>query len=149
MLWEAGWRMSDLLVWLCSFFILIGVIVMVIYQLVTLADLELDYINPYDSASRINSIVVPELITHGALCCFFLVTGHWVMCLLCLPYLYYNAKMYMDGQLLVDVTEIFSTLNHEKKKRLFKIGYLVVILFFSLFWTIWSALEDDDHMYSH
>jgi len=47
-----------------------------------LADLEFDYINPYDSASRINKMVLPEYITVGVLCGFYLVTGHWVMALL-------------------------------------------------------------------
>ena len=32
-------------------------------QLMCLADLEFDYTNPYDSASRINQMVLPEFIT--------------------------------------------------------------------------------------
>lgn len=62
-------------------------------QLVCLADLEFDYINPYDSASRINSVVLPEFIVQGVLCVFYLLTGHWFMALLCLPYLYYNFQL--------------------------------------------------------
>ncbi|GMH26624.1 hypothetical protein Nepgr_028467 [Nepenthes gracilis] len=135
--------MVDLLAWLMSFFIVIALLVIVIYQLLCLSDLEFDYINPYDSASRINKVIMPEFITHGALCLFFLLTGHWFMSLLCIPYLLYNVKMYMDKQHLVDVTEIFNSLNREKKKRIVKLGYLIIILFLSLFWTIWSALEDD------
>lgn len=62
-------------------------------QLMCLADLEFDYINPYDSASRINKVVLPEFITQGVLCVLFLVTGHWFMSLLCIPYLYYNVRL--------------------------------------------------------
>lgn len=136
--------MGDLFAWLISFFVLIALIVFVVYQLICLADLEFDYINPYDSATRINQVILPEFITQAGLCLFFLVTGHWFMSLLCVPYLYYNVKMYMGNQHLVDVTEIFNQLNWEKKKRLFKLGYNIFILFLSLFWLIWSTLDDDE-----
>lgn len=43
---------------------------------------------------------------------------------------------YMRRHHLVDVTEIFNQLNWEKKQRLFKLGYLIFILFISLFWYI-------------
>lgn len=58
-----------------------------------LADLEFDYINPYDSASRINQLVMPEFITQGVLALLYLFTGHWFMALLSVPYLYYNMTL--------------------------------------------------------
>ncbi|KAL0286576.1 UNVERIFIED_CONTAM: protein cornichon4 [Sesamum angustifolium] len=125
------------------FVMLIAIIVMLVFQLMCLADLEYDYINPYDSAARINSVVMPEFITHGVLCFVCLVTGHWVMSLLCIPYLYYNVRLYLQRQQFVDVTEIFNLLNREKKQRLFKLGYVVLLLFVTLFWMIFHALEDD------
>lgn len=137
--------MADILVWLLFFFINIGLLVMVVYQIMCLADLEFDYINPYDSASRINKVILPEFITQGVLCFLYLVSGHWFMSLLSIPYLYYNVKQYMERQHLIDVTEIFNLLNWEKKKRLIKIGYLMLFLFMSLFWLIYNALEDDEH----
>ncbi|KAL3499476.1 hypothetical protein ACH5RR_038569 [Cinchona calisaya] len=137
--------MGDVWSWLLFFFIIIGIIVMVVFQLMCLADLEFDYINPYDSASRINNVILPEFITHGVLSILFLVTGHWVMAFLSIPYLYYNVRLYTQREHLVDVTEIFNMLNWEKKKRLFKLGYLGLFLFMSLFWLIYSTLEDDDH----
>ncbi|XP_027336857.1 protein cornichon homolog 4-like [Abrus precatorius] len=135
--------MADLFAWLISFFILIALIVLIIYQLMCLADLEFDYINPYDSSSRINKVILPEYIIEGVLCCFYLVTGHWFMSLLCAPYLYYNVRLYRQGNHLVDVTEIFNLLSKEKKQRLFKLFYLVFILFLSLFWMIYTSLEDN------
>ncbi|KAL9268080.1 cornichon homolog 4-like protein [Drosera capensis] len=138
--------MGAIMVWLFAFFIIIALLAMVIYQVMCLADLEYDYINPYESASRINGVILPEFVTQGALCLYYLVTGHWFMFLLCLPYLYYDVRMYMDKQHLVDVTEIFNMLNHEKKKRIVKLVYLIVTLFLSLFWLLYSALEDDEYM---
>ncbi|CAN6895930.1 unnamed protein product [Brassica oleracea var. botrytis] len=125
--------MGDIWTWLISFFFLIALVGIIVYQLVCLADLEFDYINPYDSASRINSVVLPEFIIQGVLCVFYLLTGHWFMSLLCLPYLYYNFQLYSKRQHLVDVTEIFNLLNREKKKRLFKLAYIILNLFLTIF----------------
>ncbi|KAE9614188.1 hypothetical protein Lalb_Chr05g0225311 [Lupinus albus] len=136
--------MVDLFAWLISFFILIALLVILIYQLMCLADLEFDYINPYDSSSRINKVVLPEFITQGVLCFFYLVTGHWIMSLFCAPYLYYNVRLYRQGRHLVDVTEIFNLLPHEKKQRLIKLFYLVFLLFLSIFWMIYTSLDDHD-----
>ncbi|XP_044509315.1 protein cornichon homolog 4-like [Mangifera indica] len=137
--------MDDLYIWLVSFFFLITLLILIVYQLMCLADLEFDYINPYDSSSRINQVVLPEFIMQGVLCVFFLITGHWVMTLLFAPYLYYNVRLYTRRQHLVDVTEIFNLLHWEKKQRLFKLAYLIVLLFLNIFWMIWCALEDHDH----
>ncbi|KAI9076664.1 hypothetical protein K1719_041429 [Acacia pycnantha] len=136
--------MADLFAWLISFFLLIALLVIVTYQLMCLADLEFDYINPYDSSSRINKVVFPEFIVQGVLCLFYLVTGHWVMSLFCAPYLYYNVRLYRRREHLVDVTEIFNSLSWEKKQRLVKLFYLVFILFISIFWMIYTSLDDDE-----
>ncbi|MBA0830623.1 hypothetical protein Goarm_015144 [Gossypium armourianum] len=115
--------MGDLFIWILSFFILIALIVLIVYQLddftdvivfvcfahlrmgmdcnsfiillqlMCLADLEFDYINPYDSSSRINSVVLPEFVVQGILCLFYLLTGHWIMALISAPYLYYNVRL--------------------------------------------------------
>lgn len=50
---------------------------------------------------------------------------------------------YMNNQHLVDVTEIFNLLNWEKKKRLIKLGYLLFILFLSLFWYVTSTVASE------
>ncbi|CAK9311042.1 unnamed protein product [Citrullus colocynthis] len=136
--------MADIYVWLLSFFFIIALLILVVFQLMCLADLEFDYINPYDSSSRINKVVVPEFITQGVLCIFYLLSGHWIMSLFCVPYLYYNLRLYTQQKHLVDVTEIFNQLPWEKKQRLFKLIYLVSLLFLSIFWLIYSALEDHD-----
>ncbi|XP_042500672.1 protein cornichon homolog 4-like [Macadamia integrifolia] len=129
--------------WLLSFFLEIAIVCLIVYQLMCLADLEFDYINPYDSTRRINSVIFPEFVIQGVLSFLFLVTGHWFMFLLCVPYLCYNVRMYMRRQHLADITEIFNMLNWEKKQRLVKLAYLVIFLFLTIFWLIYSVLEDD------
>ncbi|XP_076921551.1 protein cornichon homolog 4-like [Bidens hawaiensis] len=135
--------MGDLISWLLSFFILIAVLALVLYQLMCFLDLETDYINPYELASKINSITLPEFITQGVLCVLHLVTGHWIMFLLCLPYLYYNVNLYINKRHLVYATEVFGELSRAKKQRIFKLVYLGFLLFFSIFWMIWSIVELD------
>ncbi|XP_055817433.1 protein cornichon homolog 4-like [Solanum dulcamara] len=134
--------MGDLLSWLLSFFLLVAVLAAVLYQVMCLADLEYDYVNPYDSASEINRLVVPEFVLQGALCFLHLVMGHWLMCLVCLPYLYYDVKVYTDRRHLLDVTEIFNQLPWEKKIRLFKLGYLGILLAFSIICMVWSIVAE-------
>ncbi|RIA05690.1 hypothetical protein BRARA_K00003 [Brassica rapa] len=111
-------------------------------DLICLADLEFDYINPYDSSSRINSVVLPEFVLQGFLCLFFLVTGHWFMALHGLPYLYYNFQICLKNHYLIDVTEIFNLLDWETKKRLFKLAYMILTLFLTIFWLIYSTVDD-------
>ncbi|RLM54240.1 hypothetical protein C2845_PM10G02260 [Panicum miliaceum] len=131
-------------VWLTAFFLVVALIVLVIYQLMCLADLEFDYINPFDSSSRINKVVMPEFVLQALLSVLFLLSGHWAMFLLSVPMVYYNYTLYQRRQHLVDVTEIFNQLGREKKRRLFKIVSLIVLLFLSLFWMIWSVLSEED-----
>ncbi|GAV60241.1 Cornichon domain-containing protein [Cephalotus follicularis] len=136
--------MAGLIGWLLTFFILISLIGVVAFQLVCLTDLEFDYINPYDLAVRFNKIVLPEFVTQGVLCIVFLLTGHWFMFLLSLPYLWYNVRLYMQKKHSVDVTEIYNQLHWEKKQRLIKLGYLIVTLVMCLFWLLWTIGVDDD-----
>lgn len=134
--------MVDLFGWLISFFLLIALLVLVTYQLMCLAELEFDYLNPYDFSKRINSVMLPEFYTQAILTVFYLITGHWIMSFFCLPYLYFNFRLYRQKKHLIDVTEIFNMLAWEKKQRLVKLFYLVLTLFFSVFWMIYTTLED-------
>ncbi|CAI9093680.1 OLC1v1029238C1 [Oldenlandia corymbosa var. corymbosa] len=138
--------MGEAFLWLLFFLILICLVAMVIYQLVCLSDLELDYINPYDSARRINMVILPEFITQAVLGILFLLTGHWFMALLSIPYAYYNFRLYAQREHLIDVTEIFNLLDREKQRRIFKLGYIALLIVTNLFWLIYTALEDDDNI---
>ncbi|XP_025810430.1 protein cornichon homolog 4 [Panicum hallii] len=139
-----GGKAEMVFVWLTAFFLVVALIVLVIYQLMCLADLEFDYINPFDSSSRINKVIMPEFVLQALLSVLFLLSGHWAMFLLSVPMVYYNYTLYQRRQHLVDVTEIFNQLGREKKRRLFKIVSLIVLLFLSLFWMIWSVLSEED-----
>ncbi|KAF1001743.1 protein cornichon homolog 2-like isoform X1 [Apium graveolens] len=129
----------DPIFWLIFFVINIILIALNIYQIVCLSDLEADYLNPYDSSSRINSVVVPEMLVQGVLCALFLVTGNFYMFILTLPNACYNAKLFMKQQHLIDVTEVFRFLDAEKKYRLIKLAFYLILFVVVLIRTIDSG----------
>jgi len=136
------------LLWLLSFIFVIALLGFVVYQLICLSDLEFDYINPYDSTSRINRLVIPEFMIQGVLCLLFLLTGCWFMCLITAPLVYYHAQLYVRRKHLVDVTEIFNLLNAEKKYRMIKLVYYLILFFIVIYRLVSSSvialLEGDD-----
>ncbi|XP_058071576.1 protein cornichon homolog 2-like [Magnolia sinica] len=142
----------EVLLWLFSFLATIILLALAIYQLICLSDLEFDYINPYDSSSRINSVVMPEFLTQGTLCAMYLLTGHWFVFLITAPITYYHVRLYMQRKHLIDVTEIFSLLNGEKKLRMIKIGFYLVLFFIVLYrlvaTAVMSLIDDDDSLES-
>ncbi|XP_058209883.1 protein cornichon homolog 1 isoform X1 [Rhododendron vialii] len=120
MAWEA-------ILWAIFFLMNIGLIAFNLYQIVCLSDLEADYMNPFESSSRINAVVVPEFILHGVLCVLSLLTGHWIMFLFTLPITCYNGSLFLKRQHLIDVTEVFRFLSAEKKYRIIKLGFYLVL----------------------
>ncbi|XP_008460129.1 protein cornichon homolog 1-like [Cucumis melo] len=128
--------MGDLFAWLFNLLLLIFLIVILGYQIICLVDLESDYINLFDSTSRINRVVMLEFITQGVFSFVHLLARHWFMFLVSLPCLYFNVRLYIRKEHLADVTEIYNHIGCEKKQRFLKIIYFLVLLFISLIWTI-------------
>ncbi|XP_034692663.1 protein cornichon homolog 1 isoform X1 [Vitis riparia] len=117
----------ELILWIIFFFINIALLGSTFYQILCLSDLEADYMNPYESSSRINSIVVPDFILQGVLCMLFLLTWHWFLFLISVPITCYNAMLFMKRQHLIDVTEVFRTLSAEKKYRVAKLAFYLFL----------------------
>ncbi|EPS73163.1 hypothetical protein M569_01596, partial [Genlisea aurea] len=135
------------LLWLIFLILNLALVGLNFYQFLSFSDLEADYLNPYELSSRINHVIVPEYLLHGAFCILFLMTGHWLMFLLVLPPSYYNLKRYMKGQHLVDVTEVFKAVMAEKRARLIKLGFYVVlfgIIITRLMLSVLNAVFDDE-----
>lgn len=72
-------------------------------QMTDYSDLENDNINPYDFgtcsqhdhdvvASRLNKYVLPEYISHAAICLILLFNGDWIFVMLMLPLVAYHVK---------------------------------------------------------
>ncbi|XP_062117621.1 protein cornichon homolog 1 isoform X2 [Humulus lupulus] len=138
----------DLIFWVLCFFFDLALLSSNFYQLVILSDLEADFLNPYESSSRINFLIVPEFIVHGVLCALFLLTWHWFLFLITLPLACYSAMLFVNKKHLIDVTEVFRALSGEKKFRLVKLGFYLFLLFIIIFRLILSAfnsLTSDEH----
>ncbi|XP_078432964.1 protein cornichon homolog 2-like [Wolffia australiana] len=138
----------ELVLWLFVFVSIICLIGVTAYQLICLSDLEFDYINPYDSSSRINAAVIPEFLVQALLSVIFLLTWHWFSFLMMAPVTYYHLRLYLKRRHLIDVTEIFRLLGEEKKRRMIKLAYYVAFFIFVVFRLVVTAvavLEDGDH----
>ncbi|GLT39712.1 hypothetical protein SLA2020_138880 [Shorea laevis] len=118
----------DLIFWIVSFIMGLGLVAFTFYQMLCLLDLEADFLNIYEAASQINSVVLPEFILQGVLCAIFLLTWHWFMFLVAAPVTLYHVMWYVNGKHLVDVTEIFTNLNQYKRLRYYKLGAYMLLL---------------------
>lgn len=138
----------EVILWVIFFIFNMTLLALDFYQIVCLSDLEADYMNLYESSSRINAVIVPEFVVHGLFCSLFLVTGHWFMFLLMLPIAYYNTMLFMKRQHLIDVTEVFRFLKAEKKYRVIKLSFYLVLLVLVIFRFVLSMLnsivDEDD-----
>jgi hypothetical protein len=137
----------DPIFWVIFFIINVLLIASNLYQIVCLSDLEADYLNPYESSARINQVIVPEMALNAVFCALFLLTGHWFMFLITLPITCYSFILFMKRQHLIDVTEVFRFLNPEKKYRIIKLGFyllLFVIVIIRLVLAVVNSLVDDD-----
>ncbi|KAL9250882.1 cornichon homolog 2-like protein [Drosera capensis] len=84
---------SDSILWLLIVVSIVALIAFIIYQIMCLSDLEADYVNPYESSSKVNAVVVPEFLVQGALCGVLLVSGRWFMFLGNVPLAYYYLRL--------------------------------------------------------
>nr|XP_043636829.1 protein cornichon homolog 1-like isoform X2 [Erigeron canadensis] len=112
----------------------------IVIKIGCLLDLESDYMNPYESSSRINALIVPEMVLHCVCSAVLLVMGYWFMFLLTLPIAIYNLMLYMNKRHLIDVTEVFRHCDVEKKYR---IGKLTVYSFLFTVVVIRSMVAGD------
>ncbi|WJX82397.1 hypothetical protein P8452_65164 [Trifolium repens] len=134
--------MGDAMYWILTFLLILTLFCLLGYQLILLVDLEFDYINPYDSTSRVNQVILPEFFLQAIFCFINLIAGHWFILLISLPCLYYNVSLYIKRQHYADVTEIYNKLNFEKKKRLFKVGHLILIFVVSILSLVWTLTDE-------
>ncbi|XP_061348613.1 protein cornichon homolog 4-like [Gastrolobium bilobum] len=134
--------MAEVFYWILTFVLILTLLCNLGYQLILLVDLEFDYINPYDSTSRINQVILPEFITLGIFCFMNLIAGHWFIFLISLPSLYYDLSLYVKREHLTDVTEIYNKVKWEKKKRLFKVAHLLGLFVVSILSLVLTLTED-------
>ncbi|KAL3144333.1 hypothetical protein ABBQ32_004093 [Trebouxia sp. C0010 RCD-2024] len=118
--------MLNVLVWLLAFLAQAGLLGIVMYSLISLSDLENDFVNPHDASAALNKWVPVEYILNAALAAFLLVCGKWIAAAIHTCVSLWNLRTYLQRDHAVDVTEIFRQLPKQKMMRMIK---LVIFLF--------------------
>ncbi|TRZ26049.1 hypothetical protein HGM15179_001021 [Zosterops borbonicus] len=110
-----------------------------VYFIITLSDLECDYINARSCCSKLNKWVVPELIGHAVVTVLMLISLHWFIFLLNLPVATWNIYRYImvpSGNMGVfDPTEIHNRgqLKSHMKEAMIKLGFHLLCFFMYLY----------------
>ncbi|PKA47301.1 Protein cornichon like 1 [Apostasia shenzhenica] len=138
----------ELLLWLLAFVGVIALVALDAYQLICLSDLESDFINPYDSSSRINAVVIPEFIVQGSLCSLFLLTWQLIPFIIMAPITYYHVQLFRKRKHLMDVTEIFRQIDEQKKSRMVKLAFyftmFILVIYRLVVCAVTFIIDEDD-----
>ncbi|CAM1308835.1 CNIH4 (predicted) [Pycnogonum litorale] len=117
-----------------------------VYVIITLSDLECDYLNAQSCCSKLNKWVIPELVSLCAITVFLLFSGHWILFLLNLPLsllISYRVITIPVGNFgIYDPTEIHNrgNLKQHLKEAMVRLGYYLVLFFVYLYCLILSLL---------
>uniref|UniRef100_A0A7N8XMS0 Cornichon family AMPA receptor auxiliary protein 4 n=1 Tax=Mastacembelus armatus TaxID=205130 RepID=A0A7N8XMS0_9TELE len=114
-----------------------------VYFIITLSDLECDYINARACCSKLNKWVIPEMVGQCLSTMLMLVSMHWFIFLLNLPVAVWNIYRYvkvpMGNTGVFDPTEIHNRgqLKSHMKEAMIKLGYHLLCFFIYLY--RWAA----------
>ncbi|KAM6460863.1 protein cornichon homolog 4 isoform 1-T1 [Liasis olivaceus] len=117
-------------------------------EIITLSDLECDYINARSCCSKLNKWVIPELIGHTIVTVLMLISLHWFIFLLNLPVATWNIYRYVmvpSGNMGVfDPTEIHNRgqLKSHMKEAMIKLGFHLLCFFMYLYSMILALIND-------
>ncbi|XP_051981078.1 protein cornichon homolog 4-like [Xyrauchen texanus] len=110
-----------------------------VYFIITLSDLECDYINARACCSKLNKWVIPEMIGQALATVLMLVSMHWFVFLLNLPVSSWNVYRYvkvpMGNMGVYDPTEIHNRgqLKSHMKEAMIKLGFHLLCFFIYLY----------------
>jgi len=131
--------------WLYLFSVIVNAVnlFMQVFFTIMYSDLECDYINPIDLCNKLNMYIVPEMGVHCFLTLLFLMNGYWLALFLNIPLVAWNVNKVLNGQHMLDATEIFRTLNRHKKESFIKLGFHLIMFFFYLYAMIVALIADE------
>ncbi|CAK9830240.1 Protein cornichon homolog 4 [Anthophora retusa] len=126
-----------------------SVLFLLVYFVITLSDLECDYLNAQQCCSKLNTWVVPKLIAHSFLEFLLLTHGQLILCLVNLPmtlWLIYEYFGVPSGNMGVyDPTEIHNRgqLKRHTRDCMIYLGYYLIFFFIYLYCMIIALLKGD------
>lgn len=137
---------SDAMLFVFALFDTGALLFLSVYIVITLSDLECDYLNAHQCCKKLNRWVVPEIISYSILVILLLPTWHWVLFLLNLPmfgWLLHKYYSIPSGNLgLYDATEIHNQGNLRRHMRdsLIRLAFHLVFFFIYLYCMIIALL---------
>mmetsp|Transcript_10380 Transcript_10380/g.16936 ORF Transcript_10380/g.16936 Transcript_10380/m.16936 type:complete len:163 (+) Transcript_10380:146-634(+) len=134
--------LTTLLLWFIIFVLNACELFLLIFSLVSLSDLEHDYLNPTDLCDRLNPLHVPEYILHAAITLLMLVQRSWLVVALNVPLLYWHIKTYLSKKHLLDPTSIFSDMPKQYRIRYVKIAFYLLNFFYCMYCLIMAFIGD-------
>lgn len=108
--------------------------------MITLSDLECDYLNAQECCSKLNEWVLPKVVAHGFVSFLLLIHGHWILLIANLPmafWMAYDLVKVPSGNLgIFDPTEIHNRGQLKKHMRdcMINVGYYLIFFFAYLYW---------------
>ncbi|KXZ55330.1 hypothetical protein GPECTOR_3g462 [Gonium pectorale] len=117
------------------------------YALISLSDLENDFINPYDLTTRLNRFVAVEYGAQFVLTAALLFTGKWFLGVAQLLLTAFLLHSWSVRQHVVDATDVFRQLPLQKKRRLIMFGaflFCFVMVTYRLIESIIHGLLTDE-----
>ncbi|CAH0561060.1 unnamed protein product [Brassicogethes aeneus] len=126
-----------------------AILFLFVYFVITISDLECDYLNAQQCCSRLNKWVMPKLIAHTFLTVILLFHGHWALFLCNVPmscWMVYELLKVPTGNMGVyDPTEIHNRglLKRHMRDCMIYLGYYLLFFFIYLYCMILSLLKGD------
>ncbi|KAK5643295.1 hypothetical protein RI129_007140 [Pyrocoelia pectoralis] len=126
-----------------------AILFLLIYFVITLSDLECDYLNAQQCCSKLNPWVAPKLIAHTFIVIFIGLQGHWLLFIINLPMIAWLTNEMVNiprGNIgLYDPTEIHNRgqLKRHMRDCMIYVGYYLIFFFIYLYCMIVSLLKDD------
>lgn len=133
--------MLPVLIWLLSFILHIAILGILAYQVIALADLERDFINPHDATQMVNGTWPKEIALQGGLTLILLIGRLWLAFAIQLMVLAVNCYLIINGKHLLDVTEAFRQV---AMARNIKVGKIIVFIL-SFVLTMYMLIESAVH----
>ena len=122
------------MLWLIALLLQTASLACTLYQLVQLADLEMDVLNPHDACRNYNSVLLPLLAAEVAFAVVLLAGGKWVLGALAVGVVVYDVASSNAKIASVDVYRVLK----KNKARVTKKTAAAVLLFV---WSLWRFVE--------
>eukprot|EP00200_Dunaliella_tertiolecta_P000700 CAMPEP_0202362012 /NCGR_PEP_ID=MMETSP1126-20121109/14346_1 /ASSEMBLY_ACC=CAM_ASM_000457 /TAXON_ID=3047 /ORGANISM="Dunaliella tertiolecta, Strain CCMP1320" /LENGTH=137 /DNA_ID=CAMNT_0048956081 /DNA_START=75 /DNA_END=488 /DNA_ORIENTATION=- len=116
------------------------------YGLLSIADLEQDFINPYDLSKKLNSFVMVEYGAQLLMTVVLVLGGRWFIGLVQVGLSAYMVWLYVNKKYLLDATDAFKEAKSHKNRRTIIFGvhafsmiFLVYMLIHTFVHTVLSS----------